>query len=201
MLGNLITGLVLQAAAFASIFGLYFTLVPPSEQRSGWHFVILVVAIAAAILLLVREGVIYKRSAPKVYKDSKKINDYMYRWIGSGGRVVIFSRDMSWASGDEIRRLLFEKAENNELTICLEHSIPLTGELQNAGATIVYYEDYNHVPRSRFTIIDFEREGARVAVGVNEDGNHVIQEFRSGTHPIFAVCEDLAKFVINRNKS
>ena len=112
---------------------------------------------------------------------------------------MIFSRDMSWADDEATRQILLEKAERNELTVCVERSIPLTDELRQSGARIVTYESLGHVPRSRFTIVDFDRDGARVAVGVRVQDKHVIQEFRSGHHPFFAVAEDLVKFLIASN--
>jgi hypothetical protein len=120
----------------------------------------------------------------------------MCRWVSSGGRVVIFSRDMSWANEDQVRRILLEKAESGELTVFLEHAIPLTDELRERGATIVTYQSLGHIPRARFTIVGYGREGARVAVGVHENGYHVIQEYRNGFHPFFAVAEDLVRFLI-----
>jgi hypothetical protein len=113
---------------------------------------------------------------------------------------VIFSRDMSWGSDEKVRRVLSKKAAQGELTICLEHAIPLTDELKQVGATIIEYGYLGQVPRSRFTIVDFERDGARVAVGVTQNRRHVIQEFRSGVDPFFAVAEDMVRFVIASEK-
>jgi hypothetical protein len=140
----------------------------------------------------------YRRFAPKAYKSQKKINSYMCKWVSGGGRVAIFSRDMNWGRDDPIRGILRAKAERNELIICLERSIDLTEELEGLGAQILTYQDLNHIPRSRFTIVDYGREGARVAVGVHENKGHVIQEFRSGHHPFYAVAEDLIKFLAAR---
>ena len=91
---------------------------------------------------------------------------------------------------------MLEKATRRELTVFLEHSIPLTDELRERGATIITYQSLGHIPRARFTIVDYGREGARVAVGVHEHGRHVIQEYQNGFHPFFAVAEDLVRFLI-----
>ncbi len=98
-----------------------------------------------------------------------------------------------------VQDVLSEKAKRNELTICLEKEIPLTEDLKSKGAKIITYNKLGHTPRSRFTIVDFEKEGARVAVGVHEHGKQVIQEFRSGEHPFFAVSEDMVKFLLKAN--
>ena len=112
---------------------------------------------------------------------------------------MIFSRDMSWAGDAPTRQILLEKAGRNELTVFVEHSIPLTEDLRQSGAQIVTYEALGHVPRSRFTIVNFDRDGARVAVGTQVRNKHVIQEFRSGYHPYFSVTEDLVKFLLASN--
>jgi hypothetical protein len=194
--GSLLTTLVAQTASCASILGLYFTLQPLGGERPWWHWLLISLSIGAAVFVAAREITAHLFDGPRTYRSTAKINSYMRRWVASGGRVVIFSRDMSWAHEPATRSLLREKAHQNELTVCLEHSIALTDELQREGATIITYGSLSHVPRSRFTIVDFGREGARVAVGVREGNVHVIQEFRSGEHPFFAVAEDLVKFLM-----
>lgn len=189
---------IVHVASYASILGLYFTLVPIDHPRPHWHWILLGASILATLGLILSEFLGYRRSAPKTYTSQKKINSYMGKWVSGGGRVAIFSRDMSWARVDPIRRILREKAAQNELIVCLEHPIELTDELEELGAQIVTYQDLGHMPRSRFTIVDFGREGARVAVGVQEKQGHVIQEFRSGHHPFFAVAEDLVRFLAAR---
>jgi hypothetical protein len=184
-----------QIASYASILGLYFTLIPLSVPRSTLHWIILVVGIVLALAAVVRDLRDHLRSGPKVFTDRARINEYMLRWIKSDGRTVIFSRDLSWATERPVLEELRKKATQRELIICIEHKIPLTDELAELGAKIVTYQHLGHIPRSRFTIIGFGREGARVAVGVPQEGRHVIQEFETGKHPYFAVAEDLVKFL------
>jgi hypothetical protein len=193
---KIIAIVIVQVGASASILSLYFTFQPFNASRPWWHWLLVAFAIISCMFLTFREIVNSVRFAPKIYRSTKRINAYMHRWVSSGGRVVIFSRDMSWAGDGAIRKLLSEKARRNELTVCLERTIPLTNELQKEGAQVVTYQHLGHVPRSRFTIVDFGREGARVAVGVKFGNDHVIQEFQSGFHPFFAVAEDLVKFLL-----
>lgn len=193
-----LTVATVHAASYASILGLYFTLVPLDHQRPNWHWILLGASILATVVLILNEFLEYRRFAPKTYKSQGKIDSFMCKWVSGGGRVAIFSRDMSWARVDPIRAILRKKAEQNELIVCLEHPNELTIELEALGAEIVTYQNLNHIPRSRFTIVDYGREGARVAVGVHENSGHVIQEFRSGHHPFYAVAEDLVKFLTAR---
>jgi hypothetical protein len=175
---------------------MYLVIIPPNEVRPSWHWAVLGASGLAVILLIIFEIYDHITSSPRTYKSEKTINRYMCRWVSSGGRVVIFSRDMSWAGGQMMRDMLFGKAKRNELTIFLEKEIALTDELKSMGARIITYGKLGHVPKSRFTIVDFDKEGARVAVGVYDHGKHVIQEFQNGTHPFFAVAEDMVKFLL-----
>lgn len=187
---------VLYISAYASILGLYISVVPNNNDRPWWHWVFLTVATLAVLILIAWDILDHINSSPRSYKDEESINNYMRNWVNSGGRVVIFSRDMSWASEINTKNILISKAERRELTICIESKSALTNELENAGARVIVY-GYLHVPRSRFTIVDFEKEGARVAVGEKQHGVHVIQEYRNGEHPYFGVAEDLVKFLVS----
>ncbi len=193
---KLILPILTYIASIASILSLYFGVLPLSETRPPWHWVVIGVVATLIVGFIGWEIYEFVKTQPKSYRSQKKINSYMCRWVSSGGRAVIFSRDMSWANEEKVKNILIEKAKRHELAICLEKSVDLTAVLAKQGAQIITYGELGHVPRSRFTIVDFDKEGARVAVGVHENGVHVIQEFRSGAHPFFAVAEDLVKFLI-----
>lgn len=102
---------------------------------------------------------------------------------------------MTWVDAT-VQEILTNKARRRELTICVEHHLPIAEALQKEGAEVVSYGELGVVPQSRYTIIDFEKHGARVAVGGAINNHHVIQVFRDGEHPFFAVAEDLAKILI-----
>ena len=197
---KLIGIIVLQAASCASILGLYFSLYPLGAVRPWWHWVLVAVTAVITVLLIVRDITDYYKSRPKIFHSKSDVSNYMRNWISSAGRVVIFSRDMSWAGEQATVDVLFSKARQNELTVCVEHDMHLTRELEKAGARVITYGALNHVPRSRFTIVDYEKDGARVAVGASVKGQHVVQEFQSGEHPFFAVAEDLVKILSAYNE-
>ena len=132
---RLISTIIVQFASYASIVGLYFSLSPIGETRPAWHWLVLGAVLAAVIGLIYSEMVEFIRSSPKRYRTQSKINSYMCRWVSSGGRVVIFSRDMSWARDEPVRSILHNKARRDELTICLERPTALTDELRENGAS------------------------------------------------------------------
>jgi hypothetical protein len=133
--------------------------------------------------------------------NESEVNNYMYDWISTGRRVVIFTRDMSWASDKRIIEVLTIKAHNNELTICLPQHIQLTQKLEHEGAQIVSYSQLEYTPQSRFTIINKDRADAQVAIGFRRNKKHVIQEYSSGDNAIFSLTNDLVEILsrVSRN--
>jgi len=116
----------------------------------------------------------------------------MHGWIAHGGRVAIWTRDMSWAQNSDTRQLLMDKAKRGELVICLPECSGLASDLRRVGAEVcVYGNSLLESPSSRFTVALLGRDGSRVAVGRAEGDTHVIDEFNSGGHPAFHLAADL----------
>lgn len=97
---------------------------------------------------------------------------------------------MTWANTEESSKVLTEKARDSELIIYVPKSTPLTDELRSAGAEVYERGDLCNEPKSRFTIANYGRAGARVAVGHREDDLHVIDEFSEGHHPAYWLAVD-----------
>ena len=145
------------------------------------------------VAAIIWELISYFHSAPKRFRLTRqdKIRRYMIKWLRSGGRTVTFTRDMTWVDAT-VQQILLAKAQRHELTMCIEHPLPIADALQREGAEIISYGELGVVPQSRYTIIDFEKHGARVAVGGAVGHHHVIQVFRDGEHPFFAVSLGLS---------
>ena len=190
-MGKLFINIIVQLSAYASLLGLYLTVIPLSQARPNWHWVIMGCAAVVAILLLIREIKDFLSVRTRRFSTDKGIKNYMCSWISSPGRTVVFSRDLSWGGEPGTKRLLLEKSKKSELTIYLENATALSDELKSAGANIKVYGGTGFVPQSRFTIVGSDKQGARVAVGLFEDGKHAVYQFESGKHPIFALAQDL----------
>jgi len=172
--------------------GLLVAFLPSVKDLPWWAVTLLVLAVFAFIVLVVLEFA--DRRGRRVYTkdDSEGIKRYMHAWIEHGGRVAIWTRDMSWAQNPETRQLLTEKARRNELILCLPEVNALASELSEAGAEVCAYgTGLLEAPASRFTIVFFGRDGSRVAVGRAEGDSHVIDEFSAGGHPAFHLAADL----------
>lgn len=192
---SFLSRIVSPLSAYASIFGLYFYVFPIELAKPVWHWVVLCFAILVAIFNVYSDIKLHIRERPKRCKSTRSINAYMEKWIRSGSQVVVFSRDLSWSSDPKIKSLLMQKSSAREITIYLEHMTDDAKLLLDAGANIMLYRESGHVPRSRFTIVDYGLEGARVAIGLKVEGVHTIHEFQSGRDPMFAVAEDMIRFL------
>jgi hypothetical protein len=190
--GELVRKLVALVASFASIAGLLVAFLPSPKDLPWWAVILLVVAIFAFIVLVVLE--FFDHHGRRVYakSDAQGIKRYMHEWIEHGGRVAIWTRDMSWARNPDTQQLLTEKARRNELILCLPAVDGLAADLAKAGAEVCAYgATLLESPASRFTIAFFGRDGSRVAVGRAEGDTHVIDEFSAGGHPAFHLAADL----------
>lgn len=194
--GELVRKLVPLVASFASMGGLLVAFLPSPKDLPWWAVALLVLAVFGFVVLAVLE--FFDRRGRRVYakSDTEGIKRYMHDWIEHGGRVAIWTRDMSWAQNPETRRLLTEKARRNELILCLPELNDVAAELTRAGAEVCAYGvSLLESPASRFTIAFLGRDGSRVAVGRAEGDTHVIDEFSAGGHPAFHLAADLVALV------
>jgi len=194
--GPLVQKLIALAASLASLVGLLVMFLPSPRDLPFWAIALLVFAAFSFVVLVVLEFMTHRGHRVYAASDATGIRKYMHNWIEHGGRVAIWTRDMSWAQNDFTRRLLTQKAARRELILCLPEQNELTRELAAAGAEVCAYgTKYLESPASRFTITFFGRDGSRVAVGRVSGDTHAIDEFSANDHPAFHVAEDLIALV------
>jgi hypothetical protein len=187
--------LVTLIASYASIVGLAYPFLPPFEKFPWWGTGLALIALILAVTLVVLE--IKTNISRTVFRKSDVvgIRNYMHNWINNGGRVAIWTRDMSWAQNPATQALLTQKAKAGELIICMPEMKSLAEHLEKAGAEIYVYPTDGYEPASRFTITEFARAGSRVAVGRGKGDLHLIETFDSGDHPSFYLAQDLINLV------
>jgi hypothetical protein len=119
---------------------------------------------------------------------SPKVRDYLVRWITSGGRAAIVSRNLSWVDAS-VLPILAVKAKKGDLTLYVPEATEAVRALAKLGARV---EEYGgEATRSRFTIVNVGRGDARVAIGaVADDGIHVVREYSAGD-PVLVMAQDL----------
>jgi hypothetical protein len=194
--GEMVRKLVALFASVASIAGLLVAFLPSPKDLPWWAVTLLVVAVSFFVILIMLEFLDRRGRRAYAKADAEGIKQYMHEWIEHGGRVAIWTRDMSWAENRETRRLLTEKARRKELILCLPEASDFARELARAGAEVCAYgAGLLESPASRFTIAFFGRDGSRVAVGRAEGDTHVIDEFSAGGHPAYYLAADLVSLV------
>lgn len=189
---------------FLSMVALLATLYPLIDLEKITPATASVISIVGTVLVVLYGLLIffeiYTAEGKRVFKqsDSESICNYMLYWIAYGGRVAIWTRDMSWAKDDESKELLLEKAKNDELIICLPTHTTFTKELKKEGAQIYTYgTELLSEPGTRFTIAYYGRDGSKVAIGRAKADQHVVEEFNSGSHPAFHLAYELVQIAKN----
>ena len=180
--------------SLASGLGLIIALLSSYGEITWWVIALIILFVGMGILasaIVIRSG-----TTTRVYRadDELGIRKYMLSWIRNGGRVAIWTRDMSWADDDDVKQLLAEKAESQELIICLPRETANTDYLKQKGAEVIAYGAWDS-PTASFTIANYNRSGSRVAVGRRDGSMHVIQEFSTREHPLFDLAHDMVRLV------
>ncbi len=176
----------------SSVIALFVNFLPEIEKMPWWGIALLVLAAFLAGTLGILE--MFERPKRRIFRkqDTAGVLKYMHEWIKHGGRVAIWSRDMSWANNEETKQLLELKAQRHELLLFLPSANPLSGQLESSGAEVVYYGASRlESPGSRFTITHYGRDGSSIAVGRARGDSHVIDEFHSSDHPAYQIAADL----------
>jgi hypothetical protein len=129
---------------------------------------------------------------PKIYPPKGPgIVDYLAEWLASGGRAAVFSRDLSWANDPRVADVLHRKAKAGELLAIVARVTPEIAQLAKDGAEMFEHRAAQISLRSRFTVIDYGKMGSRLAIGVVEEGRHVIREYGPGDHVVMSLAADL----------
>ena len=163
---------------------------------------VLSLVIVSSVILLIIES---QQNKPIEFeldeRGKRKIRDFMYSWLRLHGRAVIFTRDMSWVDDAEMKNMLKDKASRSDLIICLpdKSRFPDAAEFERVGAQIIEYSNLNIVPDARFTIVNFNRGDAEVAVGqairvASGKKIHRIETYRNGENP-WMIANDLVKIL------
>lgn len=190
---QVVTRLITLAASISALLLLALPHVPTLDQLPWWGTGLAVVSVVMFVMFVWLEIAAVRDHRVFAVSDQTGIREYMHELIGHGGRVAIWTRDMSWAQNSETTELLRTKAKRRELIICLPESIPLTDNLRDLGGEIFSYGPGSNAPSSRFTITFFERDGSRVAVGRAQGDRHVIDEFDARESPAFYLAQDLIR--------
>ena len=197
---ELVLPLMAIIGSVGSVLGLVFPLLNQTDHIEWWMIALLV--IFALLTLLSIFILLRTRRGCRAYAvdDRSGIRDYMRQWLEDGRRSAIWTRDMSWAEHSDIEDLLARKAISNDLIICLPQGTELTDRLKQSGAEVFLYGALGS-PATSFTIVNYERDGSRVAVGSRRGDVHLIQEFVADDSPVFHMAEDIVRLAMHERRS
>ena len=182
----------LLVASASSVIALLVNILPDIDEIPLWGIALISAAALFAALLVILE--MLERPQRRIFRkqDTDGVLKYMHDWIKHGGRVAIWSRDMSWANNEETKKLLECKAQRDELLLLLPTANPLSRQLASFGAEVIYYGTTRlESPESRFTLTQYGKDGGSVAIGRARGDTHVIDEFHASDHPAYHIAADL----------
>ncbi|WP_433164674.1 hypothetical protein [Kribbella sp. CA-247076] len=192
---RLLRDIIISIGALASFVGVVLATRRPEQPWTVFQIALFVTSGLLTIIAIWVDVNDFRERPVKYFKGHEAIRRYMYHWISNASSVAIFSRDLSWVSTDEMRNLLRQKARDGELHLFLPEEIRISEELQALGAEVYYYGNIDYVIRSRFTMININRNDTRVAIGRAQDGKHRVEEFSELTDPAFNLSQDLLEIV------
>ncbi len=147
---------ILSISSAASILGLALGPGLPTWGR----VIITLFGIACLVFLIISE--IKADSINEITCQSEEeIRNAMMKIIKSQGKVCIMSRDLSWVN-PEVSDCLKRKKEN--LLIFAQKETELTRKLKEVGIQIRYYGDTRFEPKTRFTVIGYNKSTPQVAI-------------------------------------
>lgn len=111
----------------------------------------------------------------------------MKELIKSQGKVCIMSRDLSWVDRD-IEKCILEK--KNSIKFFVENEIALTKRLQANGVQVKYYGHLGFEPKTRFTVIRYNRANPQVAIANTQNS---IRKKHKYKHVIYETSDSACK--------
>ena len=153
--------LVSTVGSFASVLGVIISLMYCSQDIFGWVLVPIVFAVILFVLMVSTIIIMLNSDAPTRryrFDDKQGIRNYLFKWIKSGRRVAIWTRDLSWVEDEEMTQMLRSKAQARELILCLPREIDKSDDLKQHGAEVFAYGTLD-APESRFTIVNYGQAG------------------------------------------
>ena len=173
------TQIISAIATTASIVSLAFSDMIPRNIR----LVILFVGLASFIYLIFVE--IQKNSTnERICTSQSEVNSAMKDIIKSQGKICIMSRDLSWVT-DDIAHCLEEKKDS--ILIFAQSQNATTQKLSQKGIKVKYYAHLGFEPKTRFTIIRYNRTNPQVAIANVENSIRKKNKFK---HIIYETSSD-----------
>lgn len=149
------------------------------------HFIIAVGLVCFAFLLC--DEIRSNTRNERICKSDEAIEDAMKELINSHGQICIMSRDLSWVT-PEISACLETKKDS--VLIFAESENTRTKILTERGINVQYYGKLGFEPKTRFTIIRYNKNDPQVAIANMQNSirkkkqfKHIIYQTRATGNP------------------
>lgn len=200
---------------YIAVFGIFISLITYYAQDKyldvgayGKIGIMLVFLVFLAIYILQEIRYFIKNKKIRANTDRQYIN-FIKAWLSHPGDVAILSYGLSVSKNEEVFDILKNLVKERRLNIAMHSENINSKELRNLGANVYYYEKLDFIPSSRFTIVRYRQDDAKVAIDWEKpkplyenslDPDRSIVIFRKGQHPFFAAASDLFEFLVSNSR-
>lgn len=174
----MIKQIIIALCSAASIVGLAFVNNMPFLLR-----LLIVVVGIICLVILIYDGYKQNLKNETVCKSDEEIKAVMNRLISTRGKICVVSRDLTWVD-DEIKKVI--KSKRDSMLIFAQNASQLTEELKKAGVIVKYYGKLHFEPKTRFTVVRYNRQNPQVAISNTQDSVHGKVAFR---HTIYETSD------------
>lgn len=192
-----LTARIITAAATAiSFVGLAF-----SDYFPPWvQYIIVMVGLICFGILVIDEMKSNHRNE-RVCRSPNQVEEAMKEVINSSGKICIMSRDLDWVTHEIIGCLEFKR---KSVLIFAHSENEITKTLIDRGVTVKYYGHLGFEPKSRFTVIRYNKNDPQVVVANTENTirkrkkyKHTMYETSPGGAPQDTWINSLAIDMVN----
>lgn len=151
-----IKNIITAAGTALSIIGLAFSAIMPI-----WLIIVIVLIGLGCFAFLLYDEIKSNTCNERICKSKEDIEIAMKDIINSEGNICIMSRDLSWITHEVAACLV---AKKDSVLIFAQSENATTKELTDKGIDVKYYGNWNFNPKTRFTIIRYNKNDPQVAI-------------------------------------
>ena len=178
----MIKKVIISCGTAASIFALAFITGIP-----GWLKLIIMAFGVICLVKLVYDDYNEQNQNEKICHSDEEIQKTMKTLVKTQGKVCIMSRDLTWVNS-EIETCMIDK--KSSMLIFCEKETDLTARLTKQGVSVKYYGKLNFEPKTRFTVMRYNRDNPQVAIA---SSNHSLKKKNKFEHVIYETSGEGSK--------
>lgn len=174
--------IITSAGTAISIISLAF-----SGSMPVWLVAVIVVIGLGCFAFLVYDEIECNAHNERICTSKEAVEDAMKEIINSQGKICIMSRDLSWVTPEILGCL---EAKKSNVLIFAQSENDTTKILTSRGVKVKYYDELDFEPKTRFTIIRYNKNDPQVAIANIQNSirkknkfKHTIYQTRANGNP------------------